>query len=626
MALREFATRLGIDNKAMAVYSRPTILNVDDDEGCRYAVTRILEMHDFSVKEASSGADALRIAQIEQPDLVLLDVNLPDLNGFDVCRQLKMEPATARIPVVHITASYLTPSDMARGLESGSENYLVEPVEPEVLIATINSILRARRYAESARAMAREWQATFDAISDGVAVVDENGRIRRSNDCLARILGRPVTELIGAEVSGLWKRLAAKDEPFARAIQSRKREMVEFEYEGKRLHLVVDPMFDELGAPTGAVHIVSDITEKRRLEDQFRESQKFETIGTLAAGVAHDFNNLLTSIMGNASLIVTDLPEGSPHAEKLDDILRSSQRAADLTKQLLAYSGKGRHFLQKVELSTMVRRIQGLIEAAVPKKMSLELDLGKQLPRIDADANQVQQLILNLVSNAVEAIGEESGAIVLRTGRDAGDKVYIEVRDNGCGMDTETRGKIFDPFFTTKFTGRGLGLAAVAGIARGHNAEVRVTSAPGEGSTFRVSFPAAEELPPQPPRPQGHVGDTVLVVDDEDMVRRIAQASLEIRGYTVVVARNGLEAIREVRNNAAIGLVLLDLTMPVMGGEEAIDQILTERPGLKVIVSTGYDHREAIARFSNKPVAGYLQKPYTSRQLADKVKMVLNKK
>jgi len=333
-----------------------------------------------------------------------------------------------------------------------------------------------------------------------------------------------------------------------------------------------------------------------------------------------------SSDLGNASLIVTDLPEGSPHAEKLDDILRSSQRAADLTKQLLAYSGKGRHFLQKVELSTMVRRIQGLIEAAVPKKVSLELDLGKQLPRIDADANQVQQLILNLVSNAVEAIGEESGALVIRTGRDIGDKVYVEVRDNGCGMDAETRSKIFDPFFTTKFTGRGLGLAAVAGIARGHNGEVRVTSAPGEGSTFRVSFPAAEALSAQAPRPQGYVGDTVLVVDDEDMVRRIAQASLEIRGYTVVVARNGLEAIREVRNNASIGLVLLDLTMPVMGGEEAIDQILTERPGLKVIVSTGYDHREAIARFSNKQVAGYLQKPYTSRQLADKVKTVLNRK
>ena len=193
-----------------------------------------------------------------------------------------------------------------------------------------------------------------------------------------------------------------------------------------------------MGAATGAVHIVSDITEKRRLEEQFRESQKFETIGTLAAGVAHDFNNLLTSIMGNASLMAADLPEGSPHAEKLDDILRSSQRAADLTKQLLAYSGKGRHFLQKVELSTLVRRIQGLIEAAVPKKVSLDLQLGEATAAGSTRmSNQIQQLILNLVSNAVEAIGEENGAITIRTGSDTAEtRVHRgaghRLRD-GCG-------------------------------------------------------------------------------------------------------------------------------------------------------------------------------------------------
>jgi CheY-like chemotaxis protein len=375
------------------------------------------------------------------------------------------------------------------------------------------------------------------------------------------------------------------------------------------------------------VNTFSDITEKARLEEQFRESQKFETIGTLAAGVAHDFNNLLTSIMGNASLVSSELPEGSPSQEKLSDVLRSSQRAADLTKQLLAYSGKGRHFMQKLELSAVVRRMQGLIESTVPKRVRLTLELTEALPRIDADVNQVQQLILNLVSNAAEAIGDERGCIEVRTATDTGDTVYVEVRDTGCGMDNETRSKIFDPFFTTKFTGRGLGLAAVAGIARGHKAEIRVTSGVGEGSTFRVTFPSAEpavEAGPETTHPVD--GDTILVVDDEDMVRRVAQASLEIRGYQVVMAANGLDAIREVKRNPRIGLVLLDLTMPVMDGEEAIDEILSQRPGIKVIVSTGYDHREAVARFSEKRVAGYLQKPYTSRQLAEKVKTVLKGK
>src|SRR5689334_1541409 len=242
MAASVSATRSAIASRSsMSNYSRPTILNVDDNEGCRYAVTRILELNNFSVKEAGSGADALRLARTEQPDLVLLDINLPDVNGFEVCRRLKSEPTTARIPVLHITASYLTPSDMARGLESGAENYLVEPVEPEVLIATINSVLRARRSAESARAMAREWQATFDAIGDGVAVVDADDLIRRVNESLARLAGKPVADLIGTKAQELWRQLNLVEQPFPKAIANRRRESVEFDSGDKRLHLKVDP-------------------------------------------------------------------------------------------------------------------------------------------------------------------------------------------------------------------------------------------------------------------------------------------------------------------------------------------------------------------------------------------------
>ena len=443
----------------MTTNSRPTILNVDDNEGCRYAVTRILEHNDFVVKEARTGAEALQLAAKEQPDLVLLDINLPDINGFEVCKRLKTEPATARIPVLHITASYVTGYDWARGLESGADSYLQEPVEPEVLVATINSILRARRAADAARALARDWQSTFDAISDGVAVLDAEGRIQKCNASLAALTGRPAAEIVGSSWSSLWGELPAEKQPFARALVSRQREFVEFDYDGRTLHLTVDPILDDEGQVTGAVQIASDVTEKRRLEEQFREGQKFETIGTLAAGVAHDFNNLLTSIMGNASLVQSSLPAGSPFRDQLDDVVKSSQRAADLTKQLLAYSGKGRHFLQKLDLSSVVERTESLIEATVGKKVTLEVRLARTLPRIDADANQLQQVILNLVSNAAEAIGEENGVIRIRTGVDASHLVYLEVRDTGCGMDAETRSRIFDPFLHDQVhrTGAGVG-------------------------------------------------------------------------------------------------------------------------------------------------------------------------
>jgi CheY-like chemotaxis protein len=375
------------------------------------------------------------------------------------------------------------------------------------------------------------------------------------------------------------------------------------------------------------VCIAGDVTERRRLEEQFRESQKFETIGTLAAGVAHDFNNLLTGILGNASLILGELPPTSPFRDRLDDIVRSSQRAAELTRQLLAYSGKARHYMQRTELSSMVEGFRGLIESAVPKQVSLSVKLAAGLPPIEADASQVEQIILNLVSNAAEAIGDNAGEIHVETRMGKGGAAALEVRDTGTGMDAETKSRIFDPFFTTKFTGRGLGLAAVAGIVRAHKATIEVTSAPGQGSTFHVSFPAAQPvLVPQAVATQAgpSAGSiTVLVVDDEEVVRRTAEATLQIRGYRVLLASDGQEAIDKVRRHPEIGVVLLDFTMPVMSGEEAIDGILEAHPELRVIVSTGYDHREAAARFSEKAVAAYLQKPYTSRQLAEKIASVL---
>ncbi len=600
--------------------AKPRILNVDDNDGSRYAVTRILEGAGFEVGEAANGAEALVLVQERRPDLVLLDINMPGMSGFDVCRRLKAEPLTAGIPVMHITASYAKGTDLAAGLEAGAEAYLIEPVEPEVLIATIRAVLRARRAEELARISALEWETTFEAIRDGVALVDLEGRIQRVNDSLCRMLGAGKTQLAGVDCAKLWGELPPERQPFTLAISNLRRETVELDFSGRRITVAVDPILDQAGCATGAVQIVSDVTEHRQLEDQFREAQKFETVGTLAAGVAHDFNNLLTSIMGNASLVLGDLSDDNPMHERLQDVVIASQRAADLTRQLLAYSGKGRHFLQRVELSKILDGMRSLIEASTPKKISLEFRLAPDLAPIEADSTQVQQIVMNLLSNATEAIGDEAGCIRIKTGLDSDGCPFLELSDNGCGMDAEVKTRIFDPFFSTKFTGRGLGLAAVAGIVRGHKATIQVTSEPGKGSAFRVSFPC--EAPAHPHAAPASPTDnkvTVLVVDDESVVQRIAQASLEIRGYRVLIANNGLEAIHVAEKHPEIAVVLLDLTMPVMGGEEAIDRIVEARPGVQVIVSTGYSQREAAARFSRKTVQGFLQKPYTSKQLAEKV-------
>ncbi len=393
------------------------------------------------------------------------------------------------------------------------------------------------------------------------------------------------------------------------------------------------------------VCFVVDLAERKRLEQRLRESQKLESIGLLAGGVAHDFNNLLTGILGNASLALDELSPVHPVRPILENVILASERAAHLTRQLLAYSGKGRFLIQPINLSELVREIASLLRLTIPKKVHLRLDLDDKLPPVEADSSQIQQLIMNLVLNGAEAIGDGIGAVLVTTGvrtvdetytqsalmRDElapGNYVYLEVHDTGCGMDEQTKAKIFDPFFTTKFTGRGLGLAAALGIVRGHKGDIKVYSTPGRGSTFKILLPAAaggyEEAGQESPRQELQGQGTVLIVDDEDIVLRTGKAALERYGYRVLTAANGLEALEVFRAaSGEVSLVLLDMTMPVMNGEETLVELTRIRPDVRVMVSSGYNELEAVRRFGGTGVAAFIQKPYTSAQLAGKVKAVL---
>jgi len=390
------------------------------------------------------------------------------------------------------------------------------------------------------------------------------------------------------------------------------------------------------------------IEERARSDEKLLQKQKLESLGVLAGGVAHDFNNLLTGILGNASLALETVPGVSSTARMLQDVVEASERAAHLTKQLLAYAGKGRFFVQPVDLSDLVRDISHLIKSTIPKHVEIRLDLTERLPCIEADASQIQQLVMNLVINGAEAIPEDQPGSVLVTTRAQcvddhylaqiasageivpGDYVALEVHDSGVGMDPDTLRRIFDPFFTTKFAGRGLGLAATQGIVRGHKGLLKVYTAPGKGSTFKVLFPAAADgrEPPKLSRPvpvKAAMGSgTVLVIDDEEVVRRTAKAALERSGYNIVVAEDGVEGLRLFHALAnKVSLVLLDLTMPGPGGEEVLREIRSISPEARVVLSSGYNEVEVIQRFTGKGLAGFLQKPYTAAALVDTVERVL---
>ena len=396
---------------------------------------------------------------------------------------------------------------------------------------------------------------------------------------------------------------------------------------------------NDAGEAVRMIGIAMDMTERRLLEDHLRSAQKLESIGLLAGGIAHDFNNLLTGILGNASLAQELLPARHETIPLLANVVNASERAADLTQQLLAYSGKGRFVVEPLDLSSLVDEITHLLQATIPKLVNLKLELAPDLPAVEADSSQVQQVIMNLVINAAEAIGNRPGTVTVRTslrrveersgsGLQPGVYVCLEVADDGCGMDGETQARIFDPFFTTKFTGRGLGLAAVSGIVRSHRGAIQVKSAPGQGSTFEVLFAAMSQPAPagrQSPQYEDLTGGgLVLVVDDEAAVRLTATAALRRYGYSVESANDGAAGVEAFRRRPAeFAAVLLDLTMPVLGGEQALAQIKQIRPQVPVIASSGYSEEEASQRFPAGQIAAFLQKPYSAAVLARTMKAAI---
>ena len=411
--------------------------------------------------------------------------------------------------------------------------------------------------------------------------------------------------------------------------------------------ITISPIYDKLGRIVGASHVARDVTERKQMEEQINHTQKLESLGVLAGGVAHDFNNLLTGILGNASLAIESLSTHSPVRPLIEDVVDASERAAHLTRQLLAYAGKGRFVIEPVNLSELVREISHLVQTSIAKNVQLRLDLRDDLPMVLADASQLQQIVMNLVINGAEAVGaKENGTVLVTTSAQQVDEHYLatvfseipdlkpgtfvvlEVHDTGCGMDEETLARIFEPFFTTKFTGRGLGLAAVQGIVRGHNGALKVYSRPGHGTSFKVLFPAtggeAERKAPLVAARSGK-NELILVIDDEELIRRTAKSMLERHGYSVAVAMNGKEGVRIFQGLADnVAVVLLDMTMPVMSGEEAFGHLKAIKPSAKIILSSGYNEAEAVRRFSGKGLSGFIQKPYSSSELMEKLKLVLD--
>ncbi len=504
----------------------------------------------------------------------------------------------------------------------------------------------------------------FDLAPYGYYTVEQgSGTILENNRPLQRLLGYEVQELERRPsrvlfMPGEWGWEAAS-RAYSRAQSGETTETCEVQLCSKLgdaiwASLSVRPRFEEDGRLLEMRCAVLDIRERKRLEEErqrlaveFRQAQKLESLGLLAGGVAHEFNNMLMTIMGNAEMIGTTLPEKSSQASYLLEIQSAGQRAAELCRQMLAYCGRGKIEDEPLRLSHLVAEIGDLLRVSLSPNVKLEMRLGRMLAPVLGDAKQIQQVVINLVANAGEAIGDRPGTVRLRTGvtccdstflhetlnaptLSPGDYLFIEVMDDGVGMSDEAKERMFDPFFSTKFAGRGLGMAAVSGIVRGHRGAIQTESESGEGTTLRVLLPVARTGKSTEGQPSSSVeveeeeGGVILLADDETPVLNLARQMLEHLGYEVLAAQDGSEALEFYHQHSErLTAVILDLVMPGMGGEEVLVRIREGNQALPIIISSGYSEQEISLLLARDHLLGFLQKPYTLATLASTLNALL---
>ncbi|MBJ6725183.1 PAS domain-containing hybrid sensor histidine kinase/response regulator [Geomesophilobacter sediminis] len=534
---------------------------------------------------------------------------------------------------------------------------LDERGEPAYLLGISEDITNRKKAEEALRASEEKYRTVADFTYDWEYWVSPERQFIYCSPACERITGYSASEFI--DNPSLLETIAHPEdqEEFRRHLSSAPSPSgAEYESEFRILHRSGEirwishacrAVYDRNGTYQGRRGANRDITDRKHaeearisLEKQLLHAQKLESLGVLAGGIAHDFNNILMAIIGNADLALVKVPPEAPVVEYLRNIETAATRAADLAKQMLAYSGKGKFFVEPLEVNRLLREMLHMLEVSISKKAVLRLNLG-EIPTVEADATQLRQVVMNLVINASEAIGDRSGVISITTGAiecDArylqdiwqgegispGSYLYLEVADTGCGMDKETVSRIFDPFFTTKFTGRGLGLSAVIGIVRGHRGGIKVYSEPGKGTSFKILLPSSHApAAPDAPREQGDQWQgegTVLLVDDEEAVRGIGSQMLRELGFTPVTAKDGREALAIYREHPGIEFVILDLTMPHLDGEQCFRELRQTDPQAKVIISSGYNEQEIFAKFAGKGLSGFIQKPYHLNSLREAIK------
>ncbi|MCC5098430.1 response regulator [Xanthomonas campestris] len=637
------------------------ILVVDDNAVTRYSVRRVLEHHQFVVEEAGTGGEGLVRLAAEAFAAVVLDVNLPDMSGFDIVRTLRAEPRTALLPVVHVSAASIATGDMITGLDAGADAYLIHPVDPNVLVATLRTLLRARNAEEALRLSEARFREIFEHIGAPIAVVDAQLHTQEANAAFQRLIGS-ATPCEAINVSGLDQ--CATVQALTAALGRRERwsgtlsilrdgvvRETEWRVSPYRepdlgLLFVEDVTEQRLREreqrqelDTATSELAHQIAERQRTEIQLLQAQKMEALGKLTGGIAHDFNNLLTSIISGLDMI--QLAVESNRIERVPRLAEiatgSAHRAAALTQRMLAFARKQSLDAQPFDVNARVRSLEDMLRRSIGENIALELQLAEAPLVAIADANQLENVVLNLVINARDAL-QGHGTIRIRSAPhtayndpelEDGDYVAVNVIDDGSGIDPAILSQVFEPFFTTKPIGEGtgLGLSMTYGFARQSGGTARITSTLGSGTTVALLLPrgltVGEALPPPPPNAPRGRSQRILLVDDTDVVRMMVSEVLSDAGYHVIEAENADGALAQLRADAQIDMVVSDVGLPGMNGRDMADVARDLRPGLPILFITGYAENAATRQEFLAEGMALLPKPFSLNDLLNTVSRML---
>jgi two-component system cell cycle sensor histidine kinase/response regulator CckA len=568
---------------------------------------------------------ALERLRHETFDVMLLDLSLPDADGLDTL--IRAHTEAPKVPIVVLTG-HDDEALAVRAVRAGAQDYLVKGrMDGDLLVRSIRYASERGRAVEALERREEHYRSLIENSMDLISIMNLDGTIRYVSPSHERLLGYPLDALVGRNVLSFVHsedkarvQTALTNGNNGRPVECRIRHS-----DGSwRVLESFSRDLSHVAGVNGMVVNARDITERKHLEEQLHHSQRLEAVGRLAGGVAHDFNNLLMVITGYSHMLLDGMHPGDPARQDLEQVVKASERATDLTRQLLAFSRRQGVRASLVNLNALVQEMDRMLRRILGEDIELVIQLAPDLKTVRADPGQIEQVILNMAVNARDAM-PSGGQLLIETKNSAlprRDCVTISISDTGIGMEAPVLSRVFEPFFTTKEQGTGLGLATSYGIIKENGGDLRVESTPGKGTSFLIELPVTEqtsehmESPKESRPPRGT--ETILLVEDEDGVRRVVETMLTRHGYQVLSASSYKEAIAAAeRHRGTIHLLITDMVMPGMSGRKMAECLVAGRSDMKVLYVSGYGDAKA------QTDTHFLQKPFSTEELATKIRELL---